>query len=342
MPLILAGIDEAGYGPTLGPLCVGLSVFEVPHQEGQPVPCLWKLLSRGVCKEAGRGGKPGPGNRIPIADSKQLKLSSSVTTTHPLVHLERGVLCMARCMEAAVAPADDLSLLTAFGAAVPGHLCYAGPGRALPCAHDVGQLAIQANMLAGAIRDAGIRVLAMRCRTMDEREFNDVAARANNKGATTVAAVGEHLRFLWESHAGFDTEGRPRLGVVCDRLGGRAMYADVLSRAVPGAGVTVLEESDTRSRYIVEDTAKGRRMGVSFLVEGEQAHMPVAMASMIAKYVRELCMARFNRSWGATARDLAGLELKPTAGYALDAGRWLRDAKDLLTSSDRAALIRRY
>lgn len=342
MPLILAGIDEAGYGPTLGPLCVGLSVFEVPHDDGAPPPCLWKLLSSAVCREAGRGGKPGPANRIPIADSKQLKLSSSVVTTHPLVHLERGVLCMLNTLEPAFAPATDMELLEGLGSSLPRHHCYRGEPAPVPCSHHAGQLAISANVLRHAMALAGVRTLAMRCRVMDEHEFNTLASEADNKGATTAAAVSGHLRMLWESHASLDDAGRPRLGVVCDRLGGRAMYAELLRRAIPGAEVTILEESETRSRYVVEDTGSRRRMGVSFLVEAEQAHLPVALASMIAKYTRELCMARFNRSWEAAARDLAGLELKPTAGYAQDARRWLHDARAFLAADDRAALVRRY
>lgn len=342
MPLILAGIDEAGYGPTLGPLCVGLSVFEVPHDDGAPPPCLWKLLSRAICREAGRGGKPGPGNRIPIADSKQLKLSSSVVTTHPLVHLERGVLCMLNTLKPAFAPSADLELFDGLGSTLPRHPCYSGDPTPLPCSHDAGQLAISANVLRRAMTDANVRTLAMRCRVMDEHEFNTLATEADNKGATTAAAVSGHLRTLWETYAPLDDAGRPRLGVVCDRLGGRAMYGDLLRRALPGATVTILEESETRSRYVVEDTAARRRMGVSFLVEAEQAHMPVALASMIAKYTRELCMARFNRSWEATARNLAGLELKHTAGYAQDARRWLHDARAFLNADDRAALVRRY
>ncbi|MFO0832448.1 MAG: hypothetical protein U0637_11500 [Phycisphaerales bacterium] len=341
MSFVLAGIDEAGYGPTLGPLCVGMTAFEVPPGEGGTVPCLWRVLSRAVCREAGRGGKPGTGGRIPVADSKQLKLSSSVTTTHPLVHLERGVLCMARCLGEPASPSTDLELFALLGAAVPGPHCYAGGASAIPCGQDAGRLGIQANLLAGAVQDAGVRVHAMRCRVMDEREFNAVAGAADNKAATTALAVGEHLRWLWERHAGVDGEGRARLGVVCDRLGGRAAYSDLLTAAVPGVTVTVVEESDVRSRYIVERRGE-RRMGVSFLVEGEQSHMPVALASMVAKYVRELCMARFNRGWSAAARDLAGLELKPTAGYAQDARRWLHDARGVLTGEDRAELVRRY
>ncbi len=347
MQLILAGIDEAGYGPLLGPLCVGMTVFEAPRPEGEGAPCLWKLLSRGICREAGRGGKAGTGGRIPIADSKQLKLSSSVTTTHPLVHLERAVLCAARCVESgggggAGAAADitsDRALFAALGAAVPPHRCYDGEDTPLPRCHDAASLAITSNVLRGVMDTANVRALALRCRVMGEAEFNGIVGDGGNKGATVGTAVAEHLRTLWDAYATLDAEGRPRLGVVCDRLGGRASYGGLLERAVPGAAVTVLEESPTRSRYIVE--GGGRRMSVTFLVEAEQAHMPVALASMVAKYTRELCMERFNRAWNQTARDILGAEIKPTAGYSQDARRWLRDAKELLSREDREALMRK-
>jgi hypothetical protein len=105
--------------------------------------------------------------------------------------------------------------------------------------------------------------------------------------------------------------------------------------------VEVLEESPEVSRYIVRVVREGqaRRAGVMFLTESEDAHLPVALASMTAKYARELMMARFNRYFAALARA-RGVELKATAGYALDARRWLSEAGAMLTPADREHLVR--
>ena len=49
--LFYAGIDEAGYGPMLGPLCVGMSAFLLErHDSSQQThpPDLWAILSDGV------------------------------------------------------------------------------------------------------------------------------------------------------------------------------------------------------------------------------------------------------------------------------------------------------
>ncbi|MFO0856527.1 MAG: hypothetical protein U0640_04115 [Phycisphaerales bacterium] len=381
--VILAGIDEAGYGPLLGPLCVGLSVFEVPVETdgaGLPaggVPNLWEMLSEGVCREAGRGGKPDARGRIAIADSKQLKLSSSVTTTHPLVHLERGVLTMVRAMgrarerqcegakevseESEFLPRTDSELLTALCASWPAEEWYAVEAKSLPLAHSAGQLAIAAALLERTLEKKGVTPLAMRCRVMGEGEFNQTArgvasesagedvVQAVGKAATTGKAVREHMQLVWQrwGQASVSPSGelKGRLGIVCDRQGGRMQYGHFLQTCFPGAAITVVEESELRSRYVVED-AQGamdgtpRRAGVTFLVEGEQAHLPVAMASMIAKLVRETCMDRFNRVWGARAKARASREIKPTAGYALDAQRWLREMEDLLSDEERGGLIR--
>jgi len=354
---ILAGIDEAGYGPLLGPLCVGLSVFQVPAGEsGGPQLDLWQLLEQGVCREPGRGGKPDAKGRIAIADSKQLKLSSTVKTTHPLVHLERGVLAMLLVrglnrldddVGIHAQPMTDDWLLAQLEATWPNAPWYrALDPQTLPLANHEGQLRITAALLRRTLLATNVVPLALCCRVMGEGEFNALARENNGgKAATTGAALREHLRLVWERWGIVEGDApisTGRLGIVCDRQGGRAMYGPFLAWCFPDATVTTVEESDVRSRYVVEQVEGGvrRRAGISFLVEAEQAHLPVALASMIAKLVRELAMLRFNRAWNDVARQRAHVELKPTAGYATDGARWLQDARELLTRSERDAVIR--
>ena len=57
------GIDEAGYGPLLGPLCVATSVFHM--EEATEPQDLWELLSSAVC----RSPKDSKGRVAPLAES---------------------------------------------------------------------------------------------------------------------------------------------------------------------------------------------------------------------------------------------------------------------------------
>ena len=340
MALLLAGIDEAGYGPTLGPLCVAMSLFRVEEHEANAAPDLWKVLEQGVCREPGRGGRPDAKGRIAVGDSKSLKLSNSVKSTHPLIHLERGVLCFSRLL--GEMPATDADLLDRLGARLDRdrahHPCYGtGPARALPVAQTAGELAIASSLLRSAMERRKVSLEALRVRAISERDINSIITETRNKGETAIFGVGTHLRFLWEHHAGGGEACR--LGVVCDRLGGRASYAPMLERELPGSKVEVIEESPARSRYLV--TAPGRRMGVAFITESEVAHLPVALASMAAKFVRELAMMRFNDHWNALYREVHGRDIAPTAGYATDARRWLDEiGDDVLGRADRTSLVR--
>ena len=73
-------------------------------------------------------------------------------------------------------------------------------------------------------------------------------------------------------------------------------------------------------------------MKLSFLREAESQHLPVALASMIAKYVRELRMLRLNRFFQQQMPALA-----PTAGYVKDARRYLAEIEPVI---DRLGLKR--
>ncbi len=315
MSLIYAGIDEAGYGPRLGPLCVGLCVLRVENwQTGEPAPNLWRMLSRAVCRKPADKRK-----RIPIADSKVLKLPNGAAR-HPLTHLERGVLA---CLDPV--PKDDARLLSDLGAELVGAPWYDGPPFPLPLACTPESIRLDAIQFQRAMASAGVEVVTLACACVDERAFNRRVRDAGTKAAVVLDQVHAHLaRCAHEARDRGDS-----LRVVCDRLGGRTRCRDLVARAF-GEHVEALEESQRCSRYRSRND-----LGVLFVPEAERLHFPVALASMAAKLVRELAMLRFNRYWSQRCPGV-----RPTAGYWKDATRWLEEIAPTVSESERQALVR--
>ena len=323
--LLLAGIDEAGYGPTLGPLCVGMSVFRIHNwKRGDPAPDLWQLLSKAVCK------KPSDAKgRIPIADSKQLKLSNDSKTRHPLIHLERGILSFLRWLDHT--PTTDADLFQLLGAELHDTApWYSGDPIAIPLGQTAGELSIVSAKLLAAMESAGIELVSLHTHIIPEPEFNQIVQRTGSKAEATAAAFGHHLRRL-----AANSDAHSSIRLVCDQLGGRTTYEGLIARELVGSEVTALTESGDRSRYNVRRGHESEDFIIQFMPEAESAHLPVALASMVAKLTRELAMHRFNRYWCGRHP-----ELKPTAGYATDARRWLNEMRDFLDPKDRKELVR--
>ncbi|MFO0849509.1 MAG: hypothetical protein U0871_13280 [Gemmataceae bacterium] len=114
--------------------------------------------------------------------------------------------------------------------------------------------------------------------------------------------------------------------VLCDKQGGRNFYAPLLQEAFPDGWVIAEKESAAESRYRVMNL--GREVVVTFRPRADADSVAVALASMLAKYVREVCMRQFNAFW---ATHVPGV--KPTAGYPVDAKRFyaeIRPAMDRL------------
>jgi len=333
--VLYAGIDEAGYGPTLGPLCIGAAIFAVEADPGSDPPDLWKTLRSAVCRASARSN----GAKVAVDDSKRLKRQGSFddrSFAHSVELLERGVLSFLHASGAE--HHDDAALLEALrGRVATGPEWYrASAPLPLPVASDGAALRLTGGRLARVCASTAVTVRALRCVVLDERVFNARLARTGSKAAVSGGVVSAMLGRLWSMLA--RSEADREAVVAVDRQGGRTRYEAMLRRRLPDAAIRVVEESPDRSAY--EATADGptgpRRMRVSFQVECERSHLPVALASMTAKYARELMMRRFNAYWGARIA-----ELKPTAGYATDARRWLRDASPHLSEAERADLVRR-
>jgi hypothetical protein len=295
-------------------------------------------LNAGVCRKPGDRRR-----RIAVDDSKALKLPNDSPNVHPLAHLERGVLSFLGLIESTddARPADDASLFAALGAGIPSEPWYGHP-RPLPCPATTtdGAIGISVNMLRSAVEHAGVSVLSLRCRVFGESTYNELVQAGGTKAAATEAALVDHLWMIWDKWAQASGEdGGNAVRIVCDRQGGREQYGEMLQRAFPGAKVDETHRTSQQSRY--ELTGVGtdggaRHMHVLFLVESERHHLPVALASMVAKHTRESLMARFNKYWCARMP-----ELKPTAGYRGDAWRWLEDARGVIQDGEREVMIRR-
>ncbi|MCH2139586.1 MAG: hypothetical protein MK100_00955 [Phycisphaerales bacterium] len=322
--MLYAGIDEAGYGPMLGPLCAGVSVFEIP--DAQDPPCLWDLLSPAIA----RSRREARGGRIAVDDSKNLKGAGS--KQHPLTHLERGVLLFASLAGRTgdwLNQLDDNALFESIGITAPETAWY-DSSTALPLGNDAGLLRIDRARLERTLKAVDIRCCLVAASAVSAGEFNRRVRTSGSKAIVNFELMISLAETCWKRAA-----GRP-LRLMVDRHGGRTRYLDDLHAAWPAARRQVLEESEHASRYVLTQPGRGP-LEISFSSGADSAHFPVALASMAAKYVRELMMIRLNRFFASHMPDL-----KPTAGYVEDGRRFINEVQPFLETAqlDHSSLIR--
>lgn len=313
--LIYAGIDEAGYGPMFGPMVVACSVLTLEDLDpGTEAPDLWQRLHTTVRRD-GRGRR----DRIQVNDSKKL-----YTPAKGLARLEEGVLAFAAL--GGLRPANLAQWLEGLGecpeesrlAQMPWYApCSDRPWDPLPSACTGDQITIVASMLRTAARVAAVRSLQPRAAVVFEDQFNQMVTTMRSKAAMSFTFVARHLAHLWNEH------GLSHPLVVVDRQSGRRNYRELLAMMFEAVEIQVLEENPRRSAYFLRHGE--RAMTVRFEVEAEMAHMPVALASMTAKYTRELLMARFQAWFKQRAPHI-----RPTAGYATDARRFREEIEPVL------------
>lgn len=300
MPYV-AGIDEAGYSPLLGPLMITSVVFETPR----PEESLWDSLRGAVSRRASRSGK------LQINDSKKV-----FTPAAGLGRLERGVL--------AALEAGGMEQVTHFDALLR-RVChhfdepvvepwYADLAIPLPLAAEREDISRAGLRLSEAMKKKEIALVDVCSNPVHPARLNRLMERSGNKATTLFEETIVLIRRLLHLY------GRKGIRIVADKQGMREYYEGLLCQAFPMSRVDIVSESEERSEYRI--VAGEGKLELCFIEKADANYLPVALASMVSKYLREVFMSAFNAYWRERVPGL-----RATAGYPKDARRFLAEVK---------------
>jgi hypothetical protein len=296
------GIDEAGYGPNLGPFVMTAVACRVPKKLAEAD--LWNVLRRVVRRE---GDTKRVEDRILVADSKVV-----YSPKRGLKALENGVLASVLHHEGE--PPGTLDhLLQRFAldarAELQGEPWYSG-STPLPFAASPGAVRTLAERFQRVCCSRDIHWAPARVCAVCPSRFNHIVGAAGTKGEVSSKALQE----LLPDFGGLASSSED-VRVLVDKHGGRNHYAALLQEVFPAGMVMVGCEGANHSQY--EVFGLGRQVRITFQPRADSSHFCVALASMISKYVREMLMHEFNVFW---QMHVPGLQ--PTAGYPIDAVRY--------------------
>lgn len=290
------GIDEAGYGPTLGPFVMALTASGFSRRlSGNS--CLWETLSPWI--RASGTKRTGKDNRLVVGDSKKIKVLSG------------GVGLLG-------APWRFL-----FHPGLPGELSIDEFTLRVGCMgrEELLQEFWWTGETTVEIPSAGLhddpacverpRFIAI-ILVMGVSQFNRTCRASGSKGAVTAESWKKLVRsFLALVEPGDTVE------ILTDKHGGRNHYGELIGSTLGDEAWIVPEvegaqESNYRTWGLPIDSC------FRFIPRAEAACPMVALASMIAKHMREETMGVFNNWW---RRHVP--ELEPTSGYPGDAPRFI-------------------
>jgi len=303
-----AGIDEAGYGPNLGPLVMTLVVAEGP--DNSP-PRVWDDLAATVSRA------DDPSKRLWVDDSKRVFKARKGRD-----RLDSATLALIDAT-ARIIPRTLGGLFETLGA---GSLEAVELAPWLPSGQDPRFPSITSRSLCDAavarrpFAGARWRLVDVRSVVVGPKRFNAglAAAPSNSKATVHFAAFAELVRYLQTT----TPVDRP-ISIRGDKHGGRHFYAEPLRAAFPEVEVIRGLEGPELSAYQLIKPGRSP-LSIELIPRADADDGLVALASIVSKTVREHWMDAFNGYWLA---QIPGL--KPTAGYPVDALRFRRAIEPL-------------
>lgn len=302
----LIGIDEAGYGPNLGPFVMSAVACGVPDDCAERD--LWELLS-----EVARRKRDADGGQILVDDSKVVygastglqALETSVLATLPVERSTPWTLSE----QLATVASDSVDF-------IQKERWFQGTTE-LPLDADQEKVTSAGEQFAQESRQQGIVWKMAQSVVVCAPQFNALVEKWDSKGGVLAHCLIQLLQQLQLDC----TDGA--LSVFVDKHGGRNAYGVMLQDAFTNGLVLAQQESAARSHYRVMGAEPEIR--ITFMPRADAAHFCVALASMVSKYLREVLMHEFNAYW---QKHVEGL--KPTAGYPLDAARFMGQIRPVL------------
>jgi ribonuclease HII len=334
---VLVGIDEAGFGPILGPLVVSSSSFLVPDH--LLTSNLWQILKRSVAKKHKQLS-----GRLLITDSKK-----AYSKSLGIKHLQRTVLSAFECLDPVrdsktvghirktkqTGISNGVDKKPATIAELIELLCpdclvrlneypwYKGSltdelpisDRRMTIENRKSQIEdfkIASAVLADDLNSNGIRLRKLKSICFDVGYYNKMMSSMRNKANVLFFATSQLIKNA------FDDSPSNNVQIIVDRQGGRVHYREHLQRMFPDMELAIIREDQKASIYGLQ--ADGRTMRLHFVVDADEQFLPVSLASMVSKYLRELLVGNINRYFIAFCPGI-----KPTAGYWKDGLRFIED-----------------
>jgi ribonuclease HII len=310
---LVIGIDEAGYGPSMGPLVIGATVWRVPTNIS--IAAMAEILEPEL--------RPVPRGRnddwISIGDSKKILVGKNGWQSlcngarWLLEHLwghrddwwsHASKLASSDWNRArAVAWYEHLDAPVIFFEASDNDAIQHAQQRA------DAKLAL-----------AGIELLAAKARLIDEPYFNEQMENLGNKATLLSESSLALAKELCQECT--DRNEIESIEIYCDKHGGRNRYQSLLMHCFDDEWFTIDSESKSLSQY--HASWKNHPLSFQFQVGGDSL-VPSAAASILAKWLREVCMLSLNKFWQSKSTK----PLLPTAGYYVDAVRFSGDIESI-------------